>query len=138
MSDKILLDTNLWVYLYATNSPDKQAKVRQIVTEEFANIVLSTQVLGELYHVLTRKKITTIQAAKEIVAELVTTFPVASIDTNKVLQAMDIHQRYGFSYWDSLVLATAFAEECRVVFSEDMHHGQMLEQTIQLLNPFIT
>lgn len=137
MSDKIMLDTNLWVYLYAQNVPDKQAKVRQIIADEFANIVLSTQILGEIFHVLTRKKLTTVQAAKEIVAELVTSFPVASIDTNKVLQAMDIHQRYGFSYWDSLVLATAFAEECHIVFSEDMQHGQSLEQTVQLLNPFV-
>ncbi len=59
MPAKILLDTNLWVYFYAKNPPEKYNQVRQIVTNKFEEIVISTQILGELYNVLTRKNMTT-------------------------------------------------------------------------------
>ncbi len=55
MSDNIFIDTNLWIYLYAKTSEDKYRKVKQLVDKHFSNILCSTQILGELYHVLTRK-----------------------------------------------------------------------------------
>jgi hypothetical protein len=46
-------DTNLWIYLYSDKV--KGRKVKQLVDERFESIVVSTQVLGELFHVLTKK-----------------------------------------------------------------------------------
>jgi predicted nucleic acid-binding protein len=136
MSAKILLDTNLWVYLYAKDPPERYSQVRQIVTTQFEDIVISTQILGELYNVLTRKNLTIIPEAKAIILEMVTTFPVLEIDTAKVLQALDISTRYQYSYWDSLVIATALLADCQTLYSEDMHHQQVIENKTQILNPF--
>ncbi|BDA75074.1 hypothetical protein CAL7716_092400 [Calothrix sp. PCC 7716] len=57
MTDRIFLDTNLWVYLYAENPLDKHQKVEEIIQNQSKSIQVSTQVLGELFHVITRKKI---------------------------------------------------------------------------------
>ena len=54
MSDKVFLDTNLWIYLYSDKV--KGRKVKQLVDERFESIVVSTQVLGELFHVLTKNR----------------------------------------------------------------------------------
>lgn len=137
MTAKVMLDTNLWVYLYAQNAPEKQVKAKTLVAEHFESIVLSTQILGELYHVLTRKKLAETAVAKEIIIEMVTTFPVLEIDTVKVVMALDIHARYGYSYWDSLIIVTALLSDCAVIFSEDMHHEQVLENKIRILNPLL-
>jgi predicted nucleic acid-binding protein len=137
MTAKVVLDTNLWVYLYAQNAPDKQAPVKALVTKYFESIVLSAQILGELYHVLTRKKLTTTAVAREIILEMVKTFPVLEIDTVKVVMALDIQARYNYSYWDSLILATATLHDCDTVYSEDMQHQQLIESKVQIINPFV-
>ena len=66
MTARILLDTNLWVYLYAKDPLEKYEQIRQIVTNQFETIIISTQILGELYHVLTRKDLITVAEAKTI------------------------------------------------------------------------
>jgi len=42
--------------------------------------------------------------------------------------------RYGFSYYDSLIIASALECECSVLFSEDMQHGQIIESTLKIVN----
>lgn len=61
MNDKIFVDTNLWVYLYSDD--DKRATVAELVTQSVNDIILSTQVLGELFSVITRKKLQTMLEA---------------------------------------------------------------------------
>jgi len=135
MPAKILLDTNLWVYLYAKNPPQRSARIREIIANQFDAIVASTQILGELYHVLTRKNLISSPEAKAIILEMITDFPILEIDTAKVLQALDISARYGYSYWDSLIIATALLADCHTLYSEDMQHQQMVDK-LQILNPF--
>ncbi|MCB8965834.1 MAG: PIN domain-containing protein [Ardenticatenaceae bacterium] len=136
MTAKVMLDTNLWVYLYAQNVPEKQKPIQAIVATQFEAIILSAQILGELYYVLTRKKLTTTAVAREIILEMVTSFPVLGIDTVKVLLALDMHAKYGYSYWDSLILATASLHDCDTLYSEDMQHKQVIENKVQIFNPF--
>lgn len=137
MSDNVLIDTNVWVYLYALNQPAKREKAQQLIERSFQNIVVSSQILGELYHVLTRKGLQDPVTAREIVAETVGAFPVSEIGAEHVLEAMSLHQHYGYSYWDSLVIATALLNGCSSIYSEDMQHGQVLEEKVQIINPFI-
>lgn len=136
MPANIFIDTNLWVYLYAKNPPEKYGQVRQLIINQFEQIIISTQILGELYHVLTRKNLTTPAKAQTIVVEMATSFPVLEIDTAKVLQALDISDRYQYSYWDSLVIAAALLAECQILYSEDMQHRQVVNEKLQILNPF--
>lgn len=120
MKDKVLLDTNIWVYLYAQNPPDKSVKVRELVNNNFTSIIISTQILGELYNVLTKKKLKPKDEAKQIVLEMVTNFTIVEIDVLKVMTALEINSTYGYTYWDSLVVATALQHNCEILYSEDM------------------
>ena len=137
MPAKIFVDTNLWVYLYAKNPPEKYGQVRQLVADQFEEVIISTQILGELYHVLSRKNLIPPPEAQTIVVEMAASFPVLEIDTAKVLQALDISTRYQYSYWDSLVVATALSVNCQALYSEDMHHQQVVNEKMQILNPFL-
>lgn len=135
MSDSVLLDTNLWVYLYAQDEL-QASRVRQLVDLHFSDIRLSTQVLGELYHVLTRKALCAPEQAKIIINEMCITFPVLPVAAEHVLRALDIVADCGYSYWDSLLLATAMLNDCRIVYSEDMQHNQVIG-TLRIINPLI-
>jgi predicted nucleic acid-binding protein len=137
MTDKVLLDTNLWVYFYSKDPLEKHQRVEAILKTHPQLIQISTQVLGELFHVLIRKKFTSETDAVAIVSWLINSFPILPIESANVLQAMEVKQKYGYSYWDSLVLATALLHNCSIVYSEDMHHNQLINTTLRIINPFV-
>lgn len=137
MTDKIFLDTNLWIYLYAKNPPEKYQKVEEIIKSSSSLILVSTQVLGELFHVLTRKNFTLKTDAITIISDMVNTFPVQAITTAEVIQALEINAKYNYSYWDSLIIATALLSECSIIYSEDMQHNQLIDNKVIILNPFV-
>ncbi len=45
--------------------------------------------------------------------------------------------RYGYSYWDSLIIATALQNDCSILYSEDMQHNQLIEGKLRIINPLI-
>ena len=57
MSDRAFLDTNIVVYLFDDDSPQRQARAAEILQAdgETMELVLSTQVLQEFYVAVTRK-----------------------------------------------------------------------------------
>ncbi len=104
MSDRIFLDTNLWVYFFGKDPLEKSEQVAALVDAHTETLLVSTQVLGELYNVLTRKKLSSRAEIEAIVFRLIASFAVLDIDTPKVTQALEIASRYGHTYWDSLIL----------------------------------
>lgn len=132
----ILLDTNIWVYLLGQSSLKKSAKAQKLVNDNFELIIISTQILGELYNVLTKKKLKPKDEAKQIILEMVKNFTIVEIDALKVLAALEINLNYGYTYWDSLVIATALQHDCDSLYSEDMQDNQLIEQKTRIINPF--
>ncbi|MFZ1344751.1 hypothetical protein [Thiothrix eikelboomii] len=51
-------------------------------------------------------------------------------------QALVLGERYGYSYFDSLMLASALEQGCSILYSEDMQHGQILEGGLRIIDPF--
>lgn len=137
MTDRIFLDTNLWVYAYSRNPVGKAQTIEALLNDPSKEVQISTQVLGELFNVLTRKKLTPQVNAVAIVTELINDFTVLAIDTSKVLQALEINSQYGYTYWDSLIVATALLSECVILYSEDMQHNQLIENKLRIVNPFL-
>ena len=115
MSDNVFLDTNLWVYFFAKDPQEKGTVVAGMINDQISSLVISTQVLGELYNVLTRKHIFANPEAQAIVLGLVNRTSTVEVDTSKVLQAIEINIRYGYSYWDSLIIATALQSDCSIL-----------------------
>ncbi|NJP12010.1 MAG: PIN domain-containing protein [Leptolyngbyaceae cyanobacterium RU_5_1] len=64
------------------------------------------------------------------------TFSVTEIDVLKVIQALEVNLKYGYSYWDSLIIATALLNDCSVFYSEDMQHNQLIENKTRIVNPY--
>lgn len=137
MINKIIVDTNLWIYLYANNPLPKYLRIQQIILADFSSIFLTNQILGELYHVLTRKKFKSKSEAKAIVIQMMTSFAVLDIDSVVLLKALDINEMYNYSYWDSLLIATALLNDCSILYSEDMQHNQLIENKTRIINPFL-
>ena len=137
MTDRIFIDTNLWVYLFSDDIEKRRAAC-ELIRDNFKTIHVSSQVLGELFNVLTKKKITGLEKAQKIVDRISNDFFVLSIDKEIVKIAITVKLRYGYSYWDSLIIASALKVKARILYSEDLRHNQTIENELKILNPFIT
>jgi len=48
-----------------------------------------------------------------------------------------LHDKYFYSYFDSLMLSSALKSSCDIIYSEDMQHGQVIEKSLKIINPFV-
>ncbi len=55
---------------------------------------------------------------------------------DKVFIDTNIREKYRYSYYDSLVISAALYANCTVLYSEDMQHGQIIENKLKIVNPF--
>ncbi|MBW4440109.1 MAG: PIN domain-containing protein [Plectolyngbya sp. WJT66-NPBG17] len=139
MTAKVFLDTNLWIYFFTKKPYDKALAVAEVIANysDDSSLLVSTQVLGEIYHVLTRKTSYSKQECQAMIQDLDRAFsPIVPIDPATVLEALEINDRYSFSYWDSLILATALLNDCETLYSEDMQHKMVIFDHLQIRNPF--
>jgi predicted nucleic acid-binding protein len=40
-------------------------------------------------------------------------------------------------FWDTNVLVAAMENNCNTLYSEDLHHGQLIENKLKIVNPFL-
>ena len=135
---KAFFDTNVLVYMFDADAPDKQKKARSLFKThtEAGDILLSTQVLQEFYVTVTRKLARPLSAehaagTMAALAEL----PGVSIDNQLVLAAVRRSQASKLSFWDGLIVESALHGGSDVLYSEDMQHGQKLGN-LRIENPF--
>jgi predicted nucleic acid-binding protein len=99
---------------------------------------LSTQVLNEFY-VNVRRKFRGVLSEEGARAEIrrYQTWRPWTIDQQTVESAWAVESRFGFNYWDALMVAAAHQQGCAIFLSEDLQHDQQLDG-VRVLNPFIT
>jgi len=125
-------DTNVIVYAVGKEST-KQAIARRIVAD---GDTVSAQVVNETVNVLLRKQGTALAIAHEIAESLLDLADVMPVNEQTIRKAIQISKRYGFSHWDSLIVAVALQADCTVLYSEDMQHGQIIDDRLTITNPF--
>jgi len=139
MSDRFFVDTNLLVYAHDTSSGLKHNKARELVERLWHDRsgILSTQVLQELY-VSLRKARHPLPAAeaRHVVADYLR-WEIVVNTGESVLEAAELEERYGLSFWDALIIQAAAASGAEVLYSEDLSHGQAYG-TVRVVNPFAT
>lgn len=136
MSDKRLVDTNIWVYAHLEKpDDDKWIKANEFV-ETADNLVISTQVMSEYYAVMLRNRAddALIQSNLETMSQFC---EVSPISLTSIRSAHRIRLRYHYSYWDSLIIASALETGCNLLYSEDMQTGQIIEDCLRIENPLL-
>jgi predicted nucleic acid-binding protein len=134
MSDRAFVDTNLFVYLYSDADALKKEQVLRAINlhERF----ISTQVLNEFCNVCIRKRYLPITSVRNAVMEIKDSCNLIVVDDDTILSALELHEKYKYSYYDSLMLASALECRCNVLLSEDMHDGQIVEGNLKIQNVF--
>lgn len=136
MNVKIFVDTNIWVYAHLEAENDsKHQKANTLVEETMQPLVISTQVLHEYYSAMLKNKMTDgwIQANIEA---MINYCSVQLITLSVIRLAHRIKIRYRFSYWDSLIIASALDIGCTLLYSEDLQPNQLIEDQLKIMSPF--
>lgn len=133
---KVFLDTNILAYLFDSVSPDKHAAASQALSQPH-HYVVSTQVMLELYAVLTRKLSPAYspEAARHVVRR-VADFEVVNADATLVDKAMHLCAAHQLSIWDSMVLEAAAEAGCAELWTEDLTDGSRL-RGVTITNPLV-
>jgi predicted nucleic acid-binding protein len=134
----IFLDTNILVYAYDKDEKTKHDKAKDILIECWNNRSgsLSTQIFQEFYVTVTRKLPIKLSAheARETIKDLLS-WPVYQITPTDVVAASELEEKYGYSFWDSLVIKAAQATGATILYSEDMQDGHQIDG-LKIINPF--
>jgi predicted nucleic acid-binding protein len=114
------------VLLYAEDArvPAKRVRARELVAELAAagRMVISTQILQELFSAVTRKLGMSAAIARSLVEDY-RKLDVVLERPALVLAAIDLHRLGSISFWDALVVKCASVSGCGRLLTEDLHHG---------------
>ena len=135
---KIFLDTNIWFYAFVpTQNSEKHIVASQIIQNSTADLYLSVQIINELSVNLKKKASFSETQLTKLVQSFYANYQVVGIFENTFLKASELRTKRTFSYWDSMVVASAFLEGCDILYSEDMHHSLVIDNQLTIQNPFI-
>jgi predicted nucleic acid-binding protein len=131
---KIALDSNILIYNHSLDCEDKR-----IIARSFFNDapVVSSQVISEYLNVMRRNfkmdKLELLELCSKWL-EKCTIQPVMFPTIKLAYYLIDV---YDFQMFDSIIVAAALEADCEILYSEDMQHNLMVENTLKIVNPFI-
>ncbi len=126
------LDTNILIYAFADG--DKADIAREVMREPF---ILSLQALNEFVNVGRRKLHLPWERLRSAIADIeLVAGKVVPIRSDMTASALALAERYTLSFYDALMLAAALDAKCSRFYSEDLHHGLMIDGTLEVINPF--
>ncbi len=138
MKDKYFLDTNILIYAFDNSSSKKRIVSDDLIKKaHFGNGCISFQVIQEFLNVATRKfqSPLNVEDAQKYLTKIL--FPVCEVFPSEKLysSALEIMERWQFSFYDSLIIASALDANCAILYSEDLQHNQKIYD-LTVINPY--
>ncbi|MCU0897240.1 MAG: PIN domain-containing protein [Burkholderiales bacterium] len=129
MTEPVFVDTNVLVYWRDAGEPTKQALAAAWLARLWRERTgrTSIQVLSEYYVTVTRKLAPGLDpdAAWDDIRDLASWHP-QPVDEALLGRGREIERRHRISWWDSLVVAAAQMQGCRLLLTEDLRDGAVL------------
>ena len=138
MSDASLIDTNVIIYLLGDSDPAKRERAEQLVLAGLRDksVCISQQVVQESLNVALRKLKFSVEDAERVLNRIL--LPLCKVLPPEPLyrEALRVQARYQYSFYDALIISAALKLGCKTLYSEDLQHGQQIEQ-LRIVNPFV-
>jgi len=134
VSASAFVDTNIWIYAHLKVPGDARHARALALVQAGADLIISPQVVAEYYNVMLRNARTDlwIQANLRVMFARTRLQPV---NADLLSTALDLRNRYGFSFWDCQIVAAALLARCTTLLTEDLQHGQVLDGRLQVIDP---
>ena len=138
MNAEDFIDTNVFVYLFDGSDAGKRQRAESLVSQslERGTGCTSYQVVQETMNVLTGKFGMSLDRVRRLLDDVLAPLWQINPSISLYQSAVSLQSRYRYSFYDSLIVASALEAGCRRLYSEDLQHRQQVQQlTIQ--NPFL-
>ena len=118
-----LFASNVLVYLFERTDFDKYLRARSLVNENLANRTgcISYQVVQETLNVIGRRAGSDSERVTRFLEEiLIPLWQINEINATPELyrSGLQVRERYGFSFYDSLIVAATLGAGCTTLYSE--------------------
>ena len=124
-------DTKVLLYLLSAD-PARAERAEALIAR---GGWVSVQVLNEFASVASRKLQMPIAEIREYLEPIRSIRVVVPVAAGTHARGLDVAERYGFSIFDSMIIAAALLAGCDTLYSEDLRHGQRIEGLV-IRNPF--
>jgi predicted nucleic acid-binding protein len=132
---RCFIDTNVWLYAFIRSDDSaKRTAAKRLV--ETARIAVSFQVINELCVNLLKKTDLKEPDITGIISSFYNRYEVIESSQALLERASNLRCASNFSYWDSLIVAAALMSDAKVLYTEDMHDGLIVDRTLKIVNPF--
>lgn len=129
---KSFFDTSVLLYLLSAET-EKADRAEQLLEQSGA---ISVQVLNEFTAVAIRKLKLSYAEVREVLGTVRTICVTHALTVEHHEKGTEIAERYGFSFYDSVIVASALLAGCKTLYSEDLQHQQIIDKQLTVLNPF--
>jgi predicted nucleic acid-binding protein len=129
------IDTNIWLYAFIQGQNAEKNEIAKAIIKE-CEIVISTQIINELCVNLIKKVSFSEIEIQNLITSLYRKYTVFELSQDILIKASKIRTNHSFSFWDSIVAASALDCDADYLISEDMQDGFLLENSLKITNPF--
>ncbi len=136
--DRVFVDTNVLVYAYDIDAGHKHQIAADIMKDTWlsGSGILSTQTLQEFFVTVTGKISSPLDVAvAEDILKKLSTWDVVTNNMKTIFAAIELHRQHKFSFWDSLIVASAIEGGAGMLFSEDFSDRHKIKGIV-IKNPF--
>jgi predicted nucleic acid-binding protein len=138
MNDSVFVDTN--VLVYAATSDNRQMEKHDAAVELLdgltnSDVYISTQVVNEFYSILLKNHIDE-ASIREKISITLREVKLVIVRLSTIELCWQLRDRYHYSYWDSIILASALEKGCGIIYTEDMQNQQLIDAKLRIVNPF--
>ena len=136
MNDKVFVDTNIWVYAKINGKDDLKHKMAiDFLSKLKERVYISTQIINEFFNILAKNKIDNDKIIESIY-QILDNVILSEVTFVIIERSWKLRDKYHYSVYDSIVLASAIESDCTILYSEDLHHNQLIENKLRIINPF--
>lgn len=138
-SQPFFIDSNIWLYRFIVNCSDTNAIPKQQIATNITNqgnLIISTQVVNEVCSNLIRKAGFNNLQIQNLLEEFTQGCEILPVFLETLEYAVKLRDRYLISFWDSLIVASAVLGDATILYSEDMQDGLIINNSLQVINPF--
>lgn len=139
MPARCFVDTNIWLYALTRDSSgisDTRHDLAFTFLGGLERPVINSQVIREACSNLIRKSGFVEERIQRLIRAWYQDCEIHPSNIAQHLLASEVRARHSFSYWDSLIVAAALDAGCTILYSEDMQHGQEIDDRLKIVNPF--
>lgn len=126
-------DTNVLLYLLSEDAV-KADRAEELVAN---GGVISVQVLNEFAAVASRKLGMSWSEIRDVLSPIRAVCEIDPVTVETHDLGIGLAERYGFSFYDATIVASALRAGCKTLYSEDLQHAQVIDRRLKIHNPFV-